>query len=93
MLDVIHVFFEEDMIPTWEQSAESKDTIRKSIYSNLYGTEYKYSISAGRSATFDTFSGDYDDDIGYDAPPGTVKPFIPATPVEELDSILGGPMG
>ena len=89
MLDVIHVFFEEDMIPTWEHGTESKDSIRKSIYRTLYGTEYKYAATTSRKSSFGSESGE----SIYDAPEGTVKPYIPPTPVEELDSILGGPMG
>lgn len=89
MLDVVHVFFEEDMIPSWEQDSEVKSAARSSIYRELYGTTYNYATS---SSTGQSSSGQgpniYDEPIG-----GGIKPFIPPTNPEELSSILGAPMG
>lgn len=89
MLDVIHVFFEEDMIPSWENDTEVKNTARSSIYRELYGTTYKYGSSSSSSNT----NGIQGQSI-YDEPTnGGVKPYIPPTSPEDLSSILGTPMG
>lgn len=89
MLDVIHVFFEEDMIPDWENATEVKNTARSSIYRELYGTTYKYGSSSSSSNT----NGIQGQSI-YDEPTnGEVKPYIPPTNPEDLSSILGAPMG
>lgn len=90
MLDVIHVLFEEDMIPTWEQGPEVKSAARSSIYRELYGTEYKYASSSSANYSGGSNSGRniYEEPVG-----GGVKPYIPPTNPEDLSSILGAPMG
>ena len=89
MLDVIHVFFEEDMIPNWEHATEVKSTARSSIYRELYGTTYKYA-----SSKTTTQSGGIQEQSIYDEPSGGgIKPYIPPTNPEDLSSILGAPMG
>ncbi|TXH11860.1 MAG: hypothetical protein E6R04_00045 [Spirochaetes bacterium] len=92
MLDVIHVFFEEDMMPTWEQSTEAKSALRKAMYTEMYGVEYKYGYTSEQGR-----SSDWNGSVGpnlYDAPPdGSIKPYIPPSSPEELSAILGTPMG
>lgn len=97
MLDVVHVFFEEDILPRWEQDTEVKDKMRETIYRDLYKTEYQYghSSSQGRNAQWD-FDGPPPaaDPSMYDAPTdGSIKPYFPASTEEELFDILGTPMG
>jgi hypothetical protein len=91
MLDVIHVFFEEDMLPTWEHGPEVKSKMRTSLYRSMYGTEYKYGFSSsqGRNAEWD-----YSDPSDTGNPDTkVVKPYIPPSTEEELRDILGPAMG
>lgn len=93
MLDVIHVLFERDTLPTWEQDIDIKNQVRQSIYQQMYGENYKYghSSSQGRSSEWDTADGSPD---MYGAPAeGVIKPYIPPTDPDELFDILGTPMG
>lgn len=92
MLDVIHVLFEKDTLPTWEQDTEIKNKVRQSIYQQMYGENYKYGYSSeqGRSAEWD---GDYSSDMYGPPTDGGIKPYIPPTDPEELFDILGTPMG
>ncbi len=52
LLDVLHFYFEEDMhsITTAEQG-EARDKSRTSLYSILYGKEYKYASSKSNGTT------------------------------------------
>lgn len=87
MLDVIHVIFEDDILPRWEQDITVKDEARKTIYGQMYGRPYKYGQASaqGREAEFGSSM--------YDAPPdGSIKPYIPPTDPQELVNILGAPM-
>ena len=87
MLDVIHVFVEEDMIPTWEHGAEIKTAARSSIYRELYDTTYKYGTSSDQS------SSGSERNLYSEPMQGEIKPYIPPTDPENLTAILGGPMG
>ena len=89
MLDVIHVFFEEDILPRWEQDIQVKDEARISIYRDMYGVNYKYGFTSaqGRSAEWDT------DSIYATPPEGEIKPYIPPSTPQELANILGAPLG
>lgn len=98
MLDVLHVFFEEDMIPRWEQDAQTKSKIRVALYDSMYKKKYKYAIdSSPRHADFDFDDEGVDtyepNDLYAPAPDGVVKPYFPPTDPDELSSILGAPMG
>ena len=95
MLDIIHVFFEEDMIPNWEHGAELKSKSRSMMYRTMYGKEYKYGFTSdqGRDASWATNGGPpaasmYDEPID-----GSIKPYIPPSTDEELFDIIGAPMG
>lgn len=91
MLDVIHVIFEDDLIPRWEQDTEVKSKMRSVLYREMYKREYKYGISDPheRHADWDTPSSSM-----FEAPPdGSIKPYIPPTPQEEFQNILDSPMG
>ena len=91
MLDVIHALFEEDITPTWEHGAEVKSKVRESIYSSMYKRQYMYGDQT-------TSNIDPEWELGgtptpYDAPEGTVKPYIPPSSNEELMDILGPALG
>lgn len=105
MLDVIHFFLEEDStnVSTAEQ-AEAKDSIRISIYKNMYDTEYKYAStksSTGIENLDDPF-GDDDDDMPVPVDPfarsNVVKPYVPPTDFDPdaakpFGRILDAPLG
>lgn len=97
MLDVLHVMFEDDMVPRWEQDSDIKSRVRTSLYSNMYNKKYKYALdSAPRSNEWDSEEMDdayRGDPIYAPAPEGVVKPYFPPSSPEELESILGTPMG
>ena len=94
MLDVIHVFFEEDMIPTWEHGHELKSQSRTLMYRTMYGREYKYGFTSnqGRASSWATDGPPppsmYDEPID-----GSIKPYIPPSTEEELFDIIGPAMG
>lgn len=92
MLDVIHVLFEEDLMPTWEHGAEVKSKVRESIYRTMYGTHYKYGYGSdvGRDPEWEL--GGTPESVVHDIPV-TSKPYIPPSTPEELEEILGLPMG
>lgn len=93
MLDVIHVLFEDDTLPRWEQDVEVKSRVRESLYRTMYGTEYKYGYESdqGRSSSWEL--GDASASA-YDAPlDGSIKPYFPPSSQEEMFNVLGAPMG
>lgn len=86
MLDVIHVLFEEDITPSWEHSAKVKSELRRTIYESMYKSRYNYGVEDDTP----TFGGSSYDDAPI---PETSKPYIPPTVPDELEDILGPPMG
>ena len=91
MLDIIHYFFEDDLTPRWEQDSEVKSRVRAVLYREMYKREYKYGMSteADRHADWEVPTSEM-----YGPPTdGSIKPYIPPTPPEELQNILDGPMG
>lgn len=91
MLDVIHVLFEDDLLPTWEHGAETKSKVREAVYSSMYGIKYKYGYSATPGGDPEWELGGIPDPVN--APDGTVKPYIPPSTDAELSAILDAPMG
>lgn len=93
MLDVIHVLYEDDITPRWEQDIEVKDKIRAQLYRLLYQTEYKY----GGNETEGFGSGEIPEmPTDSDLPPEQMptKEFIPATDPADFEAVLGEkPMG
>lgn len=80
MLDVIHYFFEEDLVPQFvEKPQEAKSKLRSSLYETLYDRPYASAVTGS------------DDDVEYDTT--AVKPYIPPTDPESFDKVLGAPMG
>jgi hypothetical protein len=61
MLDVIHYFFEEDLLVSSSEESEAKTQIRSVLYREMYGTTYKYGVSkSGESYNYanDTLPSD-----------------------------------
>lgn len=80
MLDVLHYYYEVDMTPDSVEQANIRDSLRKAMYPLLYDKEYEY--------------GEKESEDPYTSPPeGTVQPYIPPTSPEDLQAILGPPMG
>lgn len=91
MLDVIHVLFEEDLMPTWEQGFEVKNKVRESIYSSMYKTRYKYGDGTGTGGDPEWELGGIPEPVvDGKAPP---KPYFPPSTPEELSAIIGAPLG
>lgn len=90
MLDVIHYFFEDDMIPRWEQDTDVKSKVRSVLYREMYDREYKYAVeTSDRHADFDVDGTSlYDPSLD-----GSIKPYFPPSSPEELMSILEPPVG
>lgn len=91
MLDVIHLYYEENMIPTYEQELEIRDAVRTQLYLILYESEYQYAVKQNRDPTqtpeMPTVS---------DLPPEMqeTKPYIPPTEFEDFQAVgLDAPMG
>lgn len=82
-LDVIHVFFEEDLVASTKEEVESKSLVRTRIYKHLYDTEYKYAVdssdqSYNYSTASDGYIGEEDDNIEEPVKPPK-KSYIPPT--------------
>jgi hypothetical protein len=89
-MDVIHLMFEEDSIPLFDQHAQVKSAVRTVIYEQMYHRKYKYQIRSEEDRRFVP-----DDADPMDVPPDTqkLKPYIPPTNPEDLPGILEGPLG
>ena len=89
MLDVIHYFFEEDVIFTSGEQAESQSDVRIRLYRDLYKTSYKYphktkgSRSNGQNyidpAVIDEPFVQEDLPKPFEPKASKPKPFVPAT--------------
>lgn len=94
LFDVIHVLYEEDITPMWEQHIDVKDRVRETLYPTLYDRPYKFaSTKAKRPDGIETGPTDPD---GFPEGVGDtreVKPFIPVSSPEDLEKVLGAPMG
>ena len=65
MLDVLHYFFEEDVLVRSSEEAEAKTQIRSVLYKDLYGTTYKYGVNnTGQSYNNDDTSYPSDGLVG-----------------------------
>lgn len=92
MLDVVHYFFEQDMLVSSSEEAESKSKMRTIIYKDLYEKTYNYQYTSSKKGyNYSTASGDVgipegefavDDSNSFkpDVPDkGPTKPFVPPT--------------
>lgn len=96
MMDVIHLFFEEDAIPQYEQHAEIKSAVRTLIYEEMYKREYRYKVKKKSQTRQYGASGQEWDEMPDLPPPADnqeIKPYIPPTNPEDLPGILDGPLG
>ena len=89
MFDVIHYMFETDALPPSAEVAEARDSIRQSIYSELYAREYKYGAKKTPKLTGDP-EIDYpldDSDIPTPVDPfersQATKPYVPPTSFDD----------
>ena len=74
MVDVLHYYFEEDMIATSNEQAEAKSKTRVSIYQTMYGRDYKY-VYKGDTSQKVKSPEDYETEDGPDM--ADIKPFDP----------------
>ena len=92
MLDVIHYFFEQDMLVASSEEAEARSKMRTILYQALYEKTYNYQYTSSKNSyNYSTASGnlgmpeggftvDNSDSFEPDAPDkGPTKPFVPAT--------------
>jgi hypothetical protein len=102
MVDVLHFFFEEDMmhISTAEQE-EAITNMRKSLY-EMYGRTYSYGVkkqgSSSGSRAYITEDYDSPNDIPFDPANQDTKPFVEAPDFNPdssmpFGSILDAPIG
>jgi hypothetical protein len=103
MLDVVHYMFEEDMNYSTSEQAKAHEKIRISIYRNLYNETYKYASSSSKSytsaASNDEFFASPEESMEssgdikpFNPRKQSAKPFIPATNMSQLGSVLDGPL-
>lgn len=95
MLDVLHFFFEDDIISiTSAEQSDALDSTRVQIYSTLYNREYRHASQKNkRSYIGEESIGKPEDDLEYDdmptpldpaersSSPFVAKPYIPPTKV------------
>ena len=89
MFDVIHYMFETDALPPSAEVAEARDSIRHTIYKELYNKDYEYGEKKSKRLTGDP-EIDYpldENDIPTPVDPfersQTVKPYVPPTSFDE----------
>jgi hypothetical protein len=75
MLDVIHYFFEEDIRNLAKEQIEYNNSIRDSVYENLYDGKYKrvFTKNSGNK------SYDFDEELSAEEREAPIKPFNPRT--------------
>jgi len=83
MIDVLHYYFEEDLMVDSKEEVENKTRIRSLLYREMYHKAYKYgnSTSAGSynySTASDGYLGDEDDTVDDPVKPAS-KPYVPPT--------------
>ena len=100
MLDVIHVLFEEDFTSAVSgEHIDAKNKIRKIMYREFYDKTYAYGGSSNEnSGDFENAPMDYSDITPFDPAKAAVKPFVPATDINEnspkpFGKLLDGPLG
>jgi len=102
MIDVLHFYFEEDLMVDSKEEVENKNRVRSLIYRDMYNKAYKYGNStSGGSYNYSTASDGYlgeEDDAVEDPVKPPQKSYIPPTdfnpdsPVpfgKDLDAPLG----
>lgn len=92
MVDVLHFIYEEDVTPAWEQGPQVKSKVRESLYGQLYGRTYKYSVGESASSASQSIDPPLDAEP---LPPEQMprKPYVRPTDPEDLPALLGPPMG
>lgn len=91
MLDVIHVFYEEDITPRWEQETEVKDKMREQLYQLLYNRKYRYGQPSGTGGFGSGETPDMPTET--DLPPEAfpTKEYFPPTDPEDFAAVLKEP--
>lgn len=90
LFDAIHVLYEEDVTPMWEQHMDVKDRVREALYPMLYGKPYKYSVT---KPSMDGAEQDWDNGIPASGSSSkAVKPYIPPSTEADLMRVLGPPV-
>jgi hypothetical protein len=86
MLDVVHYLFEEDLVAASVEQAKARSQIRKSIYRDWYGADYKFAINDGTAGGAAGGTGTSvvpaDGRAHADTSEFTHKPYIPPTDTE-----------
>ncbi len=95
MLDVIHYLFEEDSTFISQEHLETREGVRKRLYSDLYEREYKYFRGKPSSSFPSSANSDYTDNPFEDVSP--VDPLKPPTkgyvPPTDFDANRPNPFG
>lgn len=86
MLDIIHFFFEEDLMADSKEEIENKTRVRSIVYRDFYQKAYKYgNTGSDKSYNYSTASDGYlgeeeeADDIIDDPIKQSTKPYSPPT--------------
>jgi len=94
--DVIHVLYERDILPVWEQDTEIKDGVRKQLYETMYETKYKFASPKSSSASDMTYGLGPDQDLDsipdLSEVPVESKGYIEPTAPEDLPFLLDPPL-
>jgi hypothetical protein len=100
MLDVIHVLFEEDYTSAVSgEQVDAKNKIRKIMYKEFYDKTYMHGGSSNDYSEEPLGAQvDYSDVTPFDPKKAAVKPFVPATDINEnspkpFGKVLDGPLG
>lgn len=107
MLDVVHMLYEEDMIPLYEEHAKIKSQVRVQMWRSLLDAEYKHPYDEGAAqassagtnyggpVTYKSGEMPDEDSLLPDEMPGDrpLKSYVPPTDPSDLQGILDAPFG
>ena len=96
MLDVLHVLYEEDTIPLYEEHAKVKSRVRESMWQHLYEKTYPFPYVETTGAEMSPPAGGLPPEeslLPSGDGPKPLKPYIPPTDPDKLASILDAPLG
>jgi len=97
MLDVIHFYFEEDLMADSKEEIENKNRVRSIVYRDFYQETYKYGNStSGESYNYSTASDGYlgeekEEEDTIDKP--IKQPTKPYSPPTDFDPNSSKPFG
>lgn len=95
LLDVVHVLYEEDITPRFEEDVQVKSKIREQLYPLLYKRPYNFAVTSMATRQYGASDEDWSkmpavDDVPVES--RTTKPYVPPTNPDDFSTVLGTPL-